>query len=116
MAAQAGKYRYHVSVEQDTPTRDTDGHETPVWALVAKAQASIEPAQGREFWAGAALVGKQPVEIRMRYDSRFSAMEPGKWRITYDGTEYDIISAINVGLLGAELHIMCTTGTGVASE
>jgi len=116
VSSRAGAYRYKASVERDTPTQDTDGHETPAWAEVATAWCSIEPAEGREFLAGAALVGRQPVDIGMRYDSRFAAMAPDKWRIVYAGVTYDIVSVVNVGGRNIKFAILAATGTAMANE
>ena len=116
MAMRAGKLRHRVSVERDTPTTDSDGHETPVWAEVAPAWASIEPAEGREFLAGAAVVGRQPVDIEMRYDSRFAAMAPDKWRIVHSGVTYDLISVVNVAQRNVKFAILAATGTAMPNE
>ncbi len=112
----AGSLRHLASVERDTPTVDTDGHETPVWAEVATAWCSIEPASGREFWAGQAVMARQPVDIVMRYDPRFADMAPDHWRIVHAGTTYDIISVSNVGGRNRKLAIVAATGTAVPNE
>ena len=116
MSQRAGRLRYLVSVQQNVPTRDTDGHETPVWTEVAQAKADIKPVSGQEFWAGAGIVGRQPVEIETRYDSRFAAIAPEKWRIVYDGVIYDIVSAVVDRLLRRKVAIMAVTGTAVPNE
>lgn len=116
MRVRAGTYRHLVAVQRDTATRDADGHETPVWATVAEVYASIEAAEGREFFAGAGVVGRQPVMIEMYWDSRFAAMEPAKWRILYGSVIYDIVSAVNVLQRNKVFSIMCATGSAVPRE
>lgn len=109
----AGSLRHYGRVERDTPTQDVDGHETAAWALVANAYMEIEPRGGREFWAGMGVVQEQGVPIRMRYDSRFAAMEPDKWRIVHGGVTYDITNVVNVGLRNVEFMLMTKTGSAV---
>lgn len=116
MRVRAGSYRHLVAVQRDSGTQGSDGHETPAWATVAQVRASIEAAEGREFFAGAGVVGRQPVLIEMYYDSRFAAIEPSKWRVTHGSVVYDIVSAVNVQQRNKVLVLTCVTGSAVPSE
>jgi SPP1 family predicted phage head-tail adaptor len=64
----AGELRHRISIEQNTPTRDTFGAEIPHWSVRCVVWAQVETISGTEFVSqqqfGAALSHK--VTIRHR--------------------------------------------------
>jgi SPP1 family predicted phage head-tail adaptor len=93
---QAGKMDRHVFIDRPTVTQNTLGEEITVWVQAARVWASWRRASSNETLAGAEIAASVSDVFEIRYSSQVADVEP-KWRLTYQGTEYDIVTVDEVG-------------------
>ncbi|MCB0190645.1 MAG: phage head closure protein [Anaerolineae bacterium] len=101
----AGKLRHRVVIQQNTPTRDTDGAELESWSTVATVWAAVIPLSGREQFINAEdqTVALSSTRIEMRYRSGLTT----RMRVTWSGHTYDIQRIVEVNTRQRELHLLC---------
>ena len=99
----AGQLDQRVTVERYTSTEDELGQPIEAWAPLFTCWAAVEPLQGREYLAAAALVSEVSARIRMRYRPWMTSQD----RVIHEGTTYGIESVIDVRSANRELHLMC---------
>ena len=102
----AGTLDKRVTIEAPTSTRNAIGEAVPGWSVFAAAWASIEPLQGREFWAQQQVQSEVTVRIRIRYLAGVTAA----MRVVGGPKVYTILAVINPGDANEELQLMCSEG------
>lgn len=102
-----GQYRHSITVEQAVETRDGTGDPVKAWSTYCIRRASVEPLNGREFFAAKQMQAKATVRIRVHYDAETALITP-KMRVSWDSKVFDIVSPpINPGRANKELLLMC---------
>lgn len=109
----AGRLKDRVTIQNYTVTKDAIGGENKTWAAYATRNCSIEPLNGKEFFAAQGESTEVSVRIRFR-------REPGllntKRRLIDNRVSpqviYDIQSVINPGNEHRELIAMCVVRDG----
>ena len=99
-----------VTIEQDTPTRDTTGAEVESWSTLATVWAEVRERRGREFFDSHQVTAEIDTVFLIRWRSDVTA----KMRINWDGKLYDIHF---VGEIGRQrgLEIMASARTAKAA-
>lgn len=92
----AGKLDRRIFIDRPTVTQNTLGEEITVWVQAARVWASWRRASARETLAGAEIAATVSDIFEIRYSSQVADVEP-KWRLTYEGTEYDIETVDEIG-------------------
>jgi SPP1 family predicted phage head-tail adaptor len=104
----AGKLRHRVTIQRKTGTRDADGGERVTWAdLSTNVAASIEPLNGREFFASQAAQSEITGKITFRYPRDVRADD----RVVHLGVFYNVHAAPETNL--AHREIVCMVSQGV---
>jgi len=101
----AGRLRHRVEIQNYEMTQNDWGEVIYTWSPWATVWASIEPLQGREFFAAQALQSQTTVRIRMRYRPGVTSV----MRVLWGGQIYDIESVIEPQSRRQELQLMCKT-------
>lgn len=92
----ASDLRHRVSVQQRATTRDSFGGQSTAWAEVAQVWAHIQPLNGRELVAAAAVQSDTTHAITVRYNPAFAKPEDAdKLRIVWNGRIFNISASIN---------------------
>jgi SPP1 family predicted phage head-tail adaptor len=100
----AGKLRHKVTVERANAAGSDDyGQPITTWEAVGTYPASVEPINGREYFAAHMAMSEATTRIRMRYQAGMSSAD----RITHGMTIYNIVSVINPEMRNEELVLMC---------
>ena len=102
----SGRLRHRVVIQEVDPTADSLGQPVPAWTEVATVWGSVEPLQGREFFAAQQVNADTTVRIRLRYRSGITP----DMRISWDGRIYNILSIIDNREIHADLQLMCSEG------
>ncbi len=102
MAIRAGKLRHKITIQQRSTERDEYGGVPDAWTDVATVRASVEPLQGREFYASQQMQAEVTTRFRIRYRS---GVKPAM-RVRFNERSYDITSVINPDERNGELHLM----------
>lgn len=103
----AGQLNKKVTVQSYTSAANSFGEMIETWSTYATRNASVEPLQGREFWAAQQLNSEVTSKIRLRYDSITGAITP-KMRVQWDSRTFKIHSVINVNQRNREVQLMCS--------
>lgn len=103
----AGRLRDKVII-QSPPSGDGYGQQTGSWSQVASRRCSIEPINGKEYFAGDGEHGEQKVRVRFRFER---GILKRNYRLI-DNREspqvvYDIEDVIDPGNEHRELICMC---------
>lgn len=101
----AGRLRHRIEIQNYEMTQDDWGGVIYAWSHWAHVWASVEPLQGREFFAAQALQSQTTVRIRMRYRPGVTS----QMRVLFDGRIYDIESVIEPQSRRHALQLMCKT-------
>lgn len=104
----AGRLRHRIEIQNYETTHDDWGQPIQGWSHWATVWASVEPLQGREFFAAQALQSQTTVRIRMRYRPGVTSV----MRVLWGGQIYDIESVIEPQSRRHELQLMCKTSLG----
>jgi len=95
LRARAGKHRHKITIEQRTVVRSATGATRDAWNEIGDAWVSIEPLNGREFYASNQTVGESTHKLRAaRWDDIKGATE--EMRAVFGTRIFDIIDVINV--------------------
>lgn len=106
----AGTLRRRITIQRVTETQDDQGQVVETWATLATRWASIEPLQGREFFASQQLDESLDVRFRIRYDSTVGTMTT-KDRISWNSRTFDIRSISNLEQRNIEMEILAQERT-----
>jgi SPP1 family predicted phage head-tail adaptor len=99
----AGKLRHQITIERASQTQNEYGEIVEGWETVGTFPASVEPINGREYFAAQAVQSEATTRIRMRYKPGILVTD----RVTHGGTVYNIQSVINPEMRNEELLLMC---------
>ena len=83
------------------------------WNLLGTVCCSIEPLNGREFFAAKQVDSTVTHKITMRFNKY--SITP-RYRLVARGNTYEISAAMNMQEMDEELIIFCTQRTGVPKE
>ncbi|KWB17825.1 hypothetical protein WL32_25310 [Burkholderia cepacia] len=99
----AGRLREVVTLERLTGEENENGEPLDRWAPFATVSASVEPLNGREFFASARLNAEVTTRIRIRHYEGLT-----KWdRVNHGGLLYKIESIIDPQSQRREMVLMC---------
>ena len=102
MTIRAGRLRHRVEILRKSTVQAEHGHFTGEPTVERTARASIEPLNGREFFAGEQVNAETDTRIRMRF---FEGLLPQD-QIRHGSELYDIKGIIDPLKKGRELVIM----------
>jgi SPP1 family predicted phage head-tail adaptor len=103
----AGKYRHQITIQRRTVTRDPSyGSEIVAWADVATVKAQFDPIRGREYFSAKQERAESTVRFRIYYRPDVVP----EMRIVFNGKNYDIDDAMDVGGLRKELELITIEG------
>lgn len=102
----AGKLRHQITIDRLTTTQDEMGEIIEGWITIGTFAASVEPINGREYFAAQAIQSEVTTRIRMRYEAGILPSD----RITHGSAIYDLLSVINPEMRNRELILMCKSG------
>lgn len=86
-----GRLNRLITIEANTPTRDSSGFDLDAWATLIQAWAKMEPVAGREYSGGDQVNSETTHKFTIRYQAGITPAH----RITYSGRTFDIESVIN---------------------
>lgn len=93
MPAQSGQLDRTITLQANTPTRDTVGASIPGWATLATVSAAVEPLSGSEVIAAQQIGTQQAQRFRIRYRADVTTLN----RLVYNSVTYGIISVMEDG-------------------
>jgi SPP1 family predicted phage head-tail adaptor len=93
MSFTAQELAHRVTLQRQTTITNEFGETEIVWVSYAEPFARVDPLLGREYFAAAQVNAEQSIKFTMRYRSDIQPSD----RLTYNGAEFDIQSAIDVG-------------------
>lgn len=102
----AGRLNKRVTIQNRVVAQNGIGEAVTTWAKLASVWASIEPIQGKEFWAQQQVQSEVTVRVRIRY-------RPGilpSMRLLYGQRVLVIESIINPHEKNEHLQLMCSEG------
>lgn len=107
----AGKLRHRVTIQKNTPTRDTDGAEIDSWSNVATVWGAVEYLSGNERYVdfGAQDSATANVRITIRYRA---SLDPSM-RVTWKGTAFDILEARPDPTFARQIELYCEAQVAV---
>lgn len=111
----SGRLRRSVTIRRRTTSKNSIGEFTESYSTVATRRASVEPINGREFWAQSGEHSNVTTRIRIRYDSTLSGVKASDEVVdaaSSPQTIYDIESVIRPRETAMELVLMCVRRSG----
>lgn len=93
-------YRDKITFKQRSGSQNSYGEEL-TWTNVVTVWASLEPLLGKEFFAAERIETKVEVKFRCHFYTGLNT----EMRVAYNGTDYDILSLINVKNQNRELLV-----------
>lgn len=104
----AGQLKDRVLIQSNSGVEDALGQQTDVWTTVADRRCSIEPLNGREYFAAQGENVSVSVRVRFRYEAGLLAPAQRLYDPrTIPATIYDVESVIDHGNEHRELIAMC---------
>lgn len=106
---QAGLLKKRITIQVKavgSPAQDEYGEPNTTWQTFKTVWASIEPIQGREFWAQQQVQSEITHRVRVRYVSGVTA----DMRILYGARVLSIKHIIDAKENHNELQLMCVEG------
>jgi len=102
----AGRLKDKVKIETRSSTTDDFGGVVDSWTVDHIRACSIEPLNGKEYFAAQGEQTAVSVRVRFRYES--GLLSPAKRLVDVrDSTVYDVTSVIDPGNEHRELICMC---------
>lgn len=95
-----GELKHRITFKSRSATQNGYGEET-TWSTVTTLWASAEPILGNEYFSAERVNTKVEIKFKCRY---FTALNE-KMRITFKGTDYEILDAINIKMTGRDVLI-----------
>lgn len=106
MPARAGLFRHKLTIETPTEIVDSYGQAVKSWSTYSTPFGSVEPLQGREYFASNQFDSEVTVRIRLRHDPGITT----RMRVSFDSRLYNIQSIITPAERGREMQLMCSEG------
>ena len=107
----SGRLRRSVTIRRKGTTKNSVGEFTESYTTVATRTASVEPINGREYWAVSGEHSDVTTRIRIRWDSTLNGVK-AKDEVVDAGYSpqvvYDVQSVIRPRETSRELILMCT--------
>lgn len=103
----AGLLRHKIEIQNKAIMRDSMGGETITWVPFAYAWASIEPLNGREYFAARQTQATTTHRMRMRYQSGIKPYHRIQWAERY----FNIDAILNPAERNKELILLCSEAT-----
>jgi len=102
---QPGKFRYRISIQFATETRNAAGEVVKVWNTILNGQrwASIEPISGKEGEVSGRISATVLHLITLRYMAGITPVH----RVAYGARLFDINSVIDTDGRHIELQLFC---------
>jgi SPP1 family predicted phage head-tail adaptor len=98
---EAGKLNQRITIQQYTPTRDTNGAEIDTWGTVTTVWASKSNQSGREFSAAQKVNAEVTALFTIRYRTGINT----SMRILHESKYYNILFIDNVESANVMLRI-----------
>lgn len=108
----AGVLRHRILVEQPIRSQNATGEEEILWSVVGKVWGAVEPMSGREQLAANQIEATANTRIIMRWSDVMNGMD-ATWRLSHQGTVYNIFSITQVNMRRQEIEIMATSGVNL---
>lgn len=89
----AGAMKYRVTIQRYSTTELPSGEETKAWADYATCYAAITFGTGRERREAAQETASAPATFHIRRSAKTATVTPAD-RLSFDGSDWDIISAV----------------------
>ena len=102
----AGRLYHSVVLQRQSGAENEYGESIDEWVDIASRRASIEPLNGKEYFANSGETTEVSTRIRLRYDSSLSDLKPHD-RVVHSDVIYDIKTVINPSERSRELVLMC---------
>ncbi len=93
MTFTAQQLQHRVTLQRQQTITNEWGETETVWMTYAEPFARVDPLIGREYFAAAQVNAEQSVKFTLRYRNDIQPSD----RLTYNGAEFDVQSAIDVG-------------------
>jgi len=103
----AGRQRHTITIQRPVNTPDDMGGFDVTWEDVCTVRASVEPLQGREFFAARQMQTVSTVRFRLRWLKGFTDQINEEMRVLFDGRVFDITAIVNIKERNREVHLMC---------
>lgn len=110
----AGRLRHRVTIQRRVESRNSFGEQIATWEDVAyNVPASVEPLQGREYFAAAQVQSTVEVRIRLRYMPGIRTTMRVLHAVEVVGSPqavryYNIEAVLNIDERNRELNLMCS--------
>ena len=98
----AGKLRHSITIQVSTVTQDDYGASVESWDTFATVRASVEPLQGREYFAAQQVQAEVTTRFRIRY---LAGVKPSM-RVLFEGRTFDVQAVLDPNEMHRELHLM----------
>lgn len=106
----AGDLKYRITIQRITSTTDPLGGETKEWADLASCYAAITFGTGKERRQAAQETASAPATFHIRRNSTTATLTPAD-RVSFDGSDWDIISAVPSREFRADIDITAVRRT-----
>lgn len=100
---EAGSLRESITIKQRVSTQDGYGAVADTWSTVCTTRASFSPLAGREYFFARQMNSPAEAKFTIRYRAGINE----DMRIAHRGSDYHIISVVNVGGIRKELLMYC---------
>ena len=102
----AGRLIHSVVLKRLTGALNAYGEQIESWSEIGTRRASVEPLNGKEYFATSGENADVSTRIRVRYDKSLSGLTASD-RVYHGDVIYDIKSVINPSEQNRELVLMC---------
>lgn len=106
----AAEYNNRVTIQQNTPTTDTNGQLLDSWATYATRWARIDQVTGQEHFKNHRLKEDVSQVVMLRHDSLTKLITP-QMRIVWGSSILAILAAYDAETRQIEMHCLCKQRT-----
>ena len=104
MTVRTGELRHRVTIQENTPARDSLGQAVSSWTDLEKRWAQVLPLAGRELEIARQVNAQISHQITMRHGSSVTA----EHRIKYGSRTFNVNSVVTEGERDRRTVCMCT--------
>ncbi len=105
----AGTLTRRLLLERPEVTQNETGEEEIEWIPLGSVWAAIQPIRGREALIAGANLSIMDTKITIRWSETVDAVNE-KWRASYRGTIFNIVSVSHLKLDRREIELLCRSG------